>query len=940
GTSLPLPDAPLAPTGLLASGISTSANEITWTDNATDETAYELYRSAGGNSNYVLLATLPAGTVTYKDSGLFANSISYYRVRAKNVSGPSGYSNEDSAKTLNTVPVFVTSLSNQHMRYGTQLQLNVTAVDPDPELLNIQVTGLPAFGSYTPSGNGTGTLSFNPASVTDQGTYNDITVTVNDEHGGSSSQVFNLTVNDNYNPHIDPISNVTVAELQTAQLNVSATDQNVADVLNWEFIGLPGFATVSTNGGTAQLNFAPGYADNGVYPVQAKVTDGNNGFDTLTFYITVNDVNPDKKIYVNFTNGTYTSPAPWNNTAKNPVQNDNFAALKDETGATSAVGIQILTPWQSMTSSGVNTLGVSTNNNSGIYPDNVMRTSYFTTTVTQTLRIYGLSPLYKYNFTVFGSRANPAAGVVVVADYVMNGQTLSLNAANNSQNTVTFSNLSPAPDGTLNLDVRAQAGSQFAYLGTLVISSVYDDGTAPAKPRNLAGQLVSGKVNLSWVDAAYNETGYEVYRSNSREGAYTLLNPGGSTANLVSFTDSTVLGGPTYYYAVRAVNGIGASPYSDTIAVGTINTAPVFTGEVSDIRVGINEAKNVAVTAADIPGDVITLSASGLPSFASFTDNGNGNGVIQVTGTGTVGTYGGITITATDNKGAAASRQIKIVVKNGVSTYVNFTNGTYTSPAPWNNTNSAPVANFTLSNLQDENGNGTGVSLTLPEAWTGSNTNGVVTGDNSGVYPDNVIRSFYYQSAPDVRTVRLSGLSSANKYNLVFFASRANYNLALTSSYTVGAQSVVLNATNNSSTTASINGVSPDANGQIIISIAAANGSQFSYLGALEIVSYPFDGTPSSPTNLVASGISKTQIKLDWTGTAENSGYQVWRSTSLNGSYSLLGTVGTNVTTYTNNGLSAGSSYYYKVRTITGANVYSAYSNVAAASTVAFQVNL
>ena len=59
-TTQPLPTAPATPTALLAKGVSTSANELTWADNSSNEDKFELYRSSNNNSNYVLLATLPA----------------------------------------------------------------------------------------------------------------------------------------------------------------------------------------------------------------------------------------------------------------------------------------------------------------------------------------------------------------------------------------------------------------------------------------------------------------------------------------------------------------------------------------------------------------------------------------------------------------------------------------------------------------------------------------------------------------------------------------------------------------------------------------------------------------------------------------------------------------------------------------------------------------
>jgi len=136
---------PTAPSGLVAQGTSTTSTAtINWTDNAANEDNYQVYRSTVNNTNYLLLATLPANTHSFKDIGLFANAVYYYKVRAINAGGPSAFSNEDSARTKDNIPVLTAITAAQYMRYGTQLVLNLQATDADPEPLTIQVTNSPA----------------------------------------------------------------------------------------------------------------------------------------------------------------------------------------------------------------------------------------------------------------------------------------------------------------------------------------------------------------------------------------------------------------------------------------------------------------------------------------------------------------------------------------------------------------------------------------------------------------------------------------------------------------------------------------------------------------------------------------------------------------------------------------------------------------------------
>ncbi len=94
---------------------------------------------------------------------------------------------------------------------------------------------------------------------------------------------------------------------------------------------------------------------------------------------------------------------------------------------------------------------------------------------------------------------------------------------------------------------------------------------------------------------------------------------------------------------------------------------------------------------------------------------------------------------------------------------------------------------------------------------------------------------------------------------------------------------------------------------------------------------------PAAPTNLVASVVSSTQIKLTWTGSNGATGYLIQQS--LNGStgWTQVGSTSSgSTTTFQQTGLSAGTIYYYRVlATATGAagTIDSAYSNVASATT-------
>lgn len=91
---------PADPSGLTAMAVSDGRIDLSWTDNAVNETAYVVERSPDGSTGWAgLTSSLPADTTSYSDTGLSGGTTYYYRVKATNASGGSDYSNTASATT-------------------------------------------------------------------------------------------------------------------------------------------------------------------------------------------------------------------------------------------------------------------------------------------------------------------------------------------------------------------------------------------------------------------------------------------------------------------------------------------------------------------------------------------------------------------------------------------------------------------------------------------------------------------------------------------------------------------------------------------------------------------------------------------------------------------------------------------------------------------------
>ena len=107
--------------------------------------------------------------------------------------------------------------------------------------------------------------------------------------------------------------------------------------------------------------------------------------------------------------------------------------------------------------------------------------------------------------------------------------------------------------------------------------------------------------------------------------------------------------------------------------------------------------------------------------------------------------------------------------------------------------------------------------------------------------------------------------------------------------------------------------------------VKAANGageSAYSNVVSGKVVVTP---KPAAPVVKIGNSASSGKPTLTWSAVSGATSYKVYRATSQNGTYSLLGTV--TATSYTNTGAKEGTTYYYKVKAVNGAGE-SAYSNV------------
>ena len=104
GVTTQAPPLPAAPSDLSANSSVAGQIDLSWTDNSTEETIFKIERKIGPQGGWVEIGTVGTNVTTFTTTGLMPNTTYFFRVRAGNAGGDSGYSNEASTTTGAGIP--------------------------------------------------------------------------------------------------------------------------------------------------------------------------------------------------------------------------------------------------------------------------------------------------------------------------------------------------------------------------------------------------------------------------------------------------------------------------------------------------------------------------------------------------------------------------------------------------------------------------------------------------------------------------------------------------------------------------------------------------------------------------------------------------------------------------------------------------------------------
>lgn len=196
----------------------------------------------------------------------------------------------------------------------------------------------------------------------------------------------------------------------------------------------------------------------------------------------------------------------------------------------------------------------------------------------------------------------------------------------------------------------------------------------------------------------------------------------------------------------------------------------------------------------------------------------------------------------------ASNGTIKSEYSNTVSTitpgsivYVNFNATVPNIPFPWNDLSAQPNVSLSKGALKNQSGSATTMSLKLIKFFNGEFTAGAVTGNNSGVVPDNCLKSAYWLDNSQLSEFQLSGLNTSKRYRIGFFGSssakgwfKGNY----TATYSVKGRTVYLNSWENTSKVVYIGDLVPDAGGILLLDFSTVAAAGYGFNSGIIIEEY------------------------------------------------------------------------------------------------------
>ncbi|MEI8175665.1 MAG: CARDB domain-containing protein [Candidatus Omnitrophota bacterium] len=452
---------------------------------------------------------------------------------------------------------------------------------------------------------------------------------------------------------------------------------------------------------------------------------------------------------------------------------------------------------------------------------------------------------------------------------------------------------------------------------------------------------------MLWYDNATTESGFAIERStqSTTQGFTEIFR---TAANVTYFPDRNLIEGTTYYYRIRAFNYWGYSSYSAFSPVTYLKPPFIF----SAVQSG---ALQVTVSWQDLSscenGFKIERSLSYSTGYVQVgTVGANTSSYVDMTGLAIGKTYY-YQVSAYVSQGSSAPSSIASVIVQPILPDLEITVSGY-SPVVFKRGDIVSCT-YTVRNRGTAVAGACQAGLYIDSVLQNSaqtplqNISSLAAGASTSPITMTWIAAEGYHRirvGVDINNQVTEIIESNNQSNEATFTTlpSAPTNLVATA---ISDTAVQLTWTDNSYETQflverSLNATSGfavvpggstgrdinlQANTRYYYRVYAVNPSGRSDYSnvATTITTVP----PAAPTALDSASPSPTKINLAWTDNATNEqGYRIERSSAMTTGFSVLASVGPNVTRYSDTSVSVESVYYYRVKAY-NANGDSAYSN-------------
>jgi fibronectin type 3 domain-containing protein len=439
---------------------------------------------------------------------------------------------------------------------------------------------------------------------------------------------------------------------------------------------------------------------------------------------------------------------------------------------------------------------------------------------------------------------------------------------------------------------------------------------APAAPSGLAAVAASGtQINLVWSDTSSNEYGFKIERSSDGSSFAPRATVGVSST---SYSDTGLAPSTTYYYRVRAYHSDANSAYSNPSSATTPAAPPVAPTDVtaeSDInRVALSWGASAGATSYNVKrsnnsGGPYTTLAS--PAVAGHTDI-----------TAAAGTTYYYVVSAVNANGESANSS----ERSGTSVAA----GTLQQDSGADGILSVETENYSTNVSQGNHSwavdatpgySGAGAMASMPNSGTNINTGYTTTSPRLDFQINFTKTGTHYvwirgRTGPngvddDSGHAGIDGVANTTSDRMTFSSSWAWRNTTMDGPVaTFYVTSPGVHTVN----------IWMREDGLIVDKLLLTSNASYvpSGTGPEESAREGDVTVPATPSGPSATAVSSSRIDVSWTASTGATSYNVKRATTSGGPYTTVAS-GVTSTGYSNNGLSASTTYNYVVSAVNSA---------------------